>query len=147
MKNEEKIKETISKAAKGIGDAATAAAGKTGELAAAAKEKIVDVVDVNGNGEIDLEDFIILGLRTPGIRVDRTRFLQMQLEKNHPQSVIDDAIGHNPAHAGIDPAEIERIANEVIKYERNCVSGISAALGAPGGAAMVATIPADMIQY
>ena len=58
MKNEEKIKETISKAAKGIGDAATAAAGKTGELAAAAKEKIVDVVDVNGNGEIDLEDFI-----------------------------------------------------------------------------------------
>ena len=78
MKNEEKIKETISKAAKGIGDAATAAAGKTGELAAAAKEKIVDVVDVNGNGEIDLEDFIILGLRTPGIRVDRTRFLQIE---------------------------------------------------------------------
>ena len=40
-------------------------------LAAAAKEKIVDVVDVNGNGEIDLEDFIILGLRTPGIRCGR----------------------------------------------------------------------------
>ena len=147
MKNEEKITETIGRAAKGIGDAAAAAAGKTGELAAAAKERIVDVVDVNGNGEIDLEDFIILALRTPGIRVDRAKFLQKQFEKNHPQSVIDDAIRHNPAHAGIDSAEIEKIADEVIRYERNCVSGISAALGIPGGAAMAATVPADMVQY
>ena len=29
----------------------------------------------------------------------------------------------------------------------NCVSGISAALGAPGGAAMAVTIPADITQY
>lgn len=35
----------------------------------------------------------------------------------------------------------------MIKLERNCVSGISAALGAPGGVAMAATIPADIIQY
>ena len=136
MKNSEKASNAISKAAKGVGEAVDAA-----------KAKIIDVVDVNGNGEIDLEDFIILGLRTPGIRVDRTKFLQKQFEKNQPQNVIDDMIGYNPAHAKIDSAEIERIADEVIKYERNCVSGISAALGAPGGVAMVATIPADMIQY
>ncbi len=79
--------------------------------------------------------------------MDRAKFLQKQFEKNHPQSVIDDAIRHNPAHAGIDSAEIGKIADEVIKYERNCVSGISAALGIPGGAAMVATVPADMVQY
>jgi len=136
MKNSEKASNAISKAAKGVGEAVDAA-----------KAKIIDVVDVNGNGEIDLEDFIILGLRTPGIRVDRTKFLQKQFEKNQPQNVIDDMIRYNPAHAKIDPAEIEKIADEVIKYERNCVSGISAALGAPGGVAMVATIPADMIQY
>ena len=35
----------------------------------------------------------------------------------------------------------------MIKYERNCVSGISAALGIPDGAAMAATIPADIVQY
>ena len=136
MKNSEKVSNAISKAAKGVGEAVDTT-----------KTKIIDVVDVNGNGEIDLEDFIILGLRTPGIRVDRTKFLQKQFEKNQPQNVIDDMIGYNPAHAKIDSAEIERIADEVIKYERNCVSGISAALGAPGGVAMVATIPADMIQY
>jgi hypothetical protein len=35
----------------------------------------------------------------------------------------------------------------VINYERTCVTGISAALGVPGGWAMVATIPADIAQY
>ena len=35
----------------------------------------------------------------------------------------------------------------MIEYERRCVSGISAALGAPGGLAMAATIPADIAQY
>ena len=42
---------------------------------------------------------------------------------------------------------INRIADEVIQYERVCVSGISAALGMPGGVAMAATIPADIAQY
>ena len=49
--------------------------------------------------------------------------------------------------AGISAEEIDKIADEVIKFERNCVSGISAVLGMPGGAAMAATIPADIVQY
>ena len=42
---------------------------------------------------------------------------------------------------------INKLADDTIKFERNCVSGISAALGLPGGAAMIATIPADIVQY
>ena len=42
---------------------------------------------------------------------------------------------------------IDNIANEVIQYERLCVSGISTALSAPGGFAMVATIPTDIAQF
>lgn len=61
--------------------------------------------------------------------------------------VINDAIAFNPAHAGITTKEIEKYADEVIKYERNCVSGISVALSMPGGFAMAATIPADIVQY
>lgn len=67
--------------------------------------------------------------------------------KNYPQETIDNAIAHTPAYAQIPVNEIDKIADEVIKFERNCVSGISAALGAPGGVAMVATIPADLAQY
>lgn len=105
------------------------------------------VMDVNGDGQIDIEDIIIMGLKIPGICINRNEFLQGELIKDYPQDIIDDAIAFNPAHAGITTDEIEKYANEVIKYERNCVSGISAALSAPGGIAMAATIPADIAQY
>jgi hypothetical protein len=88
-----------------------------------------------------------MGLKVPGIRIDRTAFLQKELQMKCTQEQIDDAIAHNPLHAKIPLEVIDKIADEVIKYERNCVSGISAALGMPGGVAMVATIPADIAQY
>ena len=67
--------------------------------------------------------------------------------KNYPSEVIDKAIAVTPAKAGIPTEEIDKIADNVIQFERTCVTGISAALGAPGGAAMAATIPADIVQY
>ena len=112
-----------------------------------AKDSIVKALDQNGNGEIDIEDIITLAFKTPGVHVTRANFLQKELYKNHPQAVIDKAIATTPAQAGISSDEIDNIADEVINYERSCVSGISAALGAPGGWAMVATIPADIVQY
>lgn len=112
-----------------------------------AKDSIVKALDQNGNGEIDIEDIITLAFKTPGVHVTRANFLQKELYKNHPQAVIDKAIATTPAQAGISSDEIDNIADEVINYERNCVSGISAALGAPGGWAMAATIPADIVQY
>ena len=112
-----------------------------------AKDSIVKALDQNGNGEIDIEVIITLAFKTPGVHVTRANFLQKELYKNHPQAVIDKAIATTPAQAGISSDEIDNIADEVINYERNCVSGISAALGAPGGWAMAATIPADIVQY
>ena len=112
-----------------------------------AKTAIINAIDENGNGEIDIEDVIIKGLKIPGIRINRAEFLQKQLFKLYPQEVIDVAIAESPMKANIPVKEIDKIADEVIKFERNCVSGISAALGVPGGWAMVATIPADIAQY
>ena len=67
--------------------------------------------------------------------------------KRYSQEVIDEIIAYNPAYAKIPAEVIDEIANDVIQYERNCVSGISAALGIPGGFTMAATIPADMAQF
>ena len=130
-----------------VNKVAVSAVDKTKELAAKSQAAILGAVDQNGNGEIDIEDVIIMGLKVPGIRIDRASFLQRELQKNFPQDVIDDAIEKNPMHAGIPAKSIDRIADEVIKYERACVSGISTALGLPGGVAMAATIPADIAQY
>lgn len=120
---------------------------KSKEVAIKSKNSIVNVIDQNGNGEVDIEDVIILGLKTPGIKINREKFLRKEFENHLPQKTVEDAIAFNPAYAEIDPDFIDNIADEVIKYERLCVSGISSALGMPGGFAMVATIPADIGQY
>lgn len=134
------IGETVTQAAKGISETVTSAPVQ-------AQKTVIDLMDENGNGEIDIEDVIIKGLRVPGIKINRAEFLQKEFFKHYPQDVIEDAIVFTPAHAGIALEEIDHIAEDVIQYERTCVSGISAALGLPGGAAMVATIPADIAQY
>lgn len=111
------------------------------------KSKLVNVIDENGNGEIDIEDVIIKSLKLPGIKIDRANFLQKQFEKLYPQETINIAINENPMTANIPLSVIDKLANNSIKFERNCVSGISAVLGAPGGWTMLATIPADIAQY
>ncbi len=112
-----------------------------------AKNAVIKALDQNENGTIDIEDIIVLAIKTPGVHITRASFLKKELFKNHPQEVVDKAIATTPAQAGIPADEIDKIANEVIKFERNCVSGISTALGVPGGWAMAATIPVDITQY
>lgn len=116
-------------------------------IATNSKDAIVKALDQDGNGQIDSVDIILLALKVPGVKIDRAKFLQKELFKNHPQDVIDRAIETTPAQAGIASEEVDKIADEVIRFERNAVSGISVALGMPGGVAMAATIPADIAQY
>lgn len=145
--NTKNFKTNLNKAAKNTGTAVSSTTEMAKTALTKSKDFILKAVDTNGIGEIGIEDFIIIGLQTPGIKVNRADFLQRELMKNYPPEVIESAITHNPAYAQISACEIDKIADEVIKFERNCVSGISAALGAPGGVAMVATIPADLVQY
>ncbi len=143
----EAIKTKLTGVVKGAETAATGLVEKAKGAVTKTQTSVVNAVDANGNGEIDVEDIIIWGIKTPGVGVNRADFLRKEFMKNYPQQVVEDAVAHNPMHAGIPREDVDKIADEVIKFERNCVSGISAALGVPGGAAMVATIPADIVQY
>lgn len=120
---------------------------KSIEAAINGKNELIKVLDQNGNGEIDIEDIIIIAIQTPGVKVDRSVFLKKEFFKLYPENIIDKAISETPAKAGIKREDIDHIADEIIKTERNIVSGVSAALGAPGGFAMLATVPADIAQY
>ncbi len=122
-------------------------ANKTSDTVGNVVHFVSDKLDQNGDGNVDIADIIALAIKVPGVHINRASFLKKELLKNHEQSVIDDAIVRTPALAGIPSDEINKIADEVIKLERIEVSGISAALGTPGGFAMAATIPADIIQY
>ncbi len=130
-----------------VKEKAKKATSKTKEGAVVAKDKVVTAIDQNGDGVIDSTDIIILGFKVPGIRVDREKFLRKEFSRKYSKEVVDKAIEETPASAGIKADDIDKIVDEVIKFERNAVSGISTALGMPGGAAMVATIPADIAQY
>ena len=152
------VKETSSNASKYIAEKAPEVKNKvvtttkkavtsTTEAATKAKDTVVNALDKNGNGQIDSEDIIIMAMKLPGVRIDRETFLSKELSKNHTPEQVAEAIRTNPAIAGIDAKEIDKIADEVIKTERISVSGISTALGMPGGIAMAATLPADITQY
>ncbi len=128
-------------------DKAKVSLDKAKDSLAVAKDATIAKLDADGDGQVGIEDVIVLALKTPGVYINRAAFLKRQLFKNHPQEVIEKAINTTPALAGISSEEIDKIADESIISERTKVSGISAALGAPGGLAMAATIPADIIQY
>jgi hypothetical protein len=138
---------SVGSAIQAAGGTVTSVAGKAGELIDQGKNTLIGAVDANGNGEIDLEDFIIHGMRIPGFSVNRENFLRTEFKTKYDQETIDAAVASTPSKAGIPKDEIDKIADQVIAYERNCVSGISTALGMPGGLAMAATIPADIAQY
>jgi len=121
--------------------------GKTKKVVADSQQALVNALDQDGNGVIDSTDLILMALKIPGVKINRAEFLRKELYKNHSNEEIEIAIANTPAKAGIPKEEIDKIANEVIKFERNAVSGISAALGMPGGVAFVASIPADIAQY
>ena len=111
------------------------------------KKQITKAIDQNGDGQVTIEDVIIMGLKIPGIKINRTEFLKKEFSKNYSEEIVEQIIKYNPAHENISLNEIDKIANAVIQYERLCVSGISTALSAPGGFAMVATLPTDIAQY
>ena len=134
-------------AGKAIGTGSKTAVTKTRAVVDTTHEALVKAIDQDGNGMIDSTDLIIIALKVPGVKVNREVFLRKELARHCSQEMIDCAVRETPAIAGIDPALIDKLVDETIKFERNAVSGISAVLGMPGGAAMVATIPADIAQY
>lgn len=141
------ITKAAASAAGNVGKTAVTVAGKTKDIAAKSQEVVCETLDQNGDGKVDIEDVIIMGLKVPGIRIDREQFLHKEFQTKCTQEVIDRAVESTPLRAGISQQLVDEIADEVIKYERACVSGISTALGMPGGVAMAATIPADIAQY
>ncbi|MCR5807587.1 MAG: EcsC family protein [Oscillospiraceae bacterium] len=148
LKNRAKtIGNAVEKGVKTAGNAAVKGVEVISDSADIAKERIIEALDVNKNGQIDIEDIINLGMRVPTVWVDRESFLRKELKKHCTSEVIDKAVRTTPKKAGIPLDLVDKICDNVISHERFNVSGVSAALGIPGGLAMVGTIPVDIAQY
>ena len=124
-----------------------------GEKANDAKKKVTEatikLVDENGNGQIDLEDFVVKALRMPGIHVNRTEFLSGAFMKYCDKDTINKAIETSPAKAGIGRDIADKAANESIAKQTTLATATAVGLGAaPGGIAVdAATTIADLGQF
>lgn len=86
-------------------------------------------------------------MELPGIRINRADFLRKELSKYFESDVVEKAIKTNPAQAGISVKNLDRISQNCIAFETTKVTALSAASGIPGGFALAATVPADIVQY
>ena len=95
--------------------------------------------------EIVLEDVISASVQIPGVKVNRNKFLAEQFAKNGVD--IQEIIDIGPIAAGIKREEIDVLANKLIIKRTSQSSIASFVAGIPGGLAMAATIPADIMQF
>ena len=85
-------------------------------------------------------------LRLPFVKVDRDAFLGKELSKFCTPMEVMAAIQVSPLGV-LTKSEIDKLANQCIKYHLTMVSGTSALMGLPGGWWMAGTIPTDITQF
>ena len=97
--------------------------------------------------KIDFEKLLQAAAEKPYVHVDRESFLRKELKKYRTQKVVEEAVRNNPAYAGIPVKIIHKIASGCIREEALKTGVLSFGAGIPGGIAMAATIPADLVQF
>ena len=95
--------------------------------------------------DIMLEEIICKAIQIPGVKVDRNKFLAEIFSSK--VDLLENIANNGPIGAGITREEINNIANRLIMKRTSQSSIASFAAGIPGGLAMAATIPADILQF
>lgn len=93
------------------------------------------------------EKILAAAMHTPGVKINREKFLRKELIRYCSEDVIADAIKNNPAKAGISKELINKISKQVINYETTKVTTLSVAVSLPGGIAAIGAAAADITSY
>lgn len=94
----------------------------------------------------DLSTIIAGAIQIPGVKVTRSAFLAEQFKELGPEE-LKAIIEKGPIEAGVKREVLKRKADKLLKTRTAISTGASFAAGLPGGLAMVATIPADILQF
>ncbi len=93
----------------------------------------------------NLENIITTSVQIPGVKVSRDKFLAETFATENV--VLQDILDIGPVNAGISSDKLSLIANKLILKRTSQSSLASFVAGIPGGLAMAATIPADIMQF
>lgn len=85
-------------------------------------------------------------LKLPFVNVNRDEFLTKELSKFCTPLEVITALDESPLRV-LSKKEIDKLANQCIKYHLTMVCGTSALMGLPGGWWMAGSIPADITQF
>lgn len=92
-----------------------------------------------------LEEVITKSVQIPGVKVNRKQFLKEQFDSitNNLEEILDKG----PVEAGIKREDIILLSKKLILARTSQSSIASFVSGIPGGMAMAATIPVDILQF
>lgn len=115
------------------------------EITRQEKNKVIIQDNKEITSDIMLEEIICKAIQIPGVKVDRNKFLAEIFSSK--VDLLENIINNGPIVVGITREEINNIANRLIMKRTSQSSIASFAAGIPGGLAMAATIPADILQF
>ena len=95
--------------------------------------------------ELALESIITASVQMPGVKVGRDKFLAETFATEDVD--LQDVINYGPIKAGVTRDRLALISNKLILKRTSQSSAASFLAGIPGGLAMAATIPADVMQF
>ena len=95
--------------------------------------------------EVALESIITSAIQIPGVKVDRKKFLAEMFATE--EVAIQDVLDLGPVAANISQDRLTALANKHILKRTSESSVASFVAGIPGGFAMAATIPLDVLQF
>ena len=101
--------------------------------------------DNNLAKQMMLEEVITKAVQIPGVKVNRKQFLAEQFASKVDN--LEEILDKGPVEAGIKRADINLLSKKLILTRTSQSSIASFVAGIPGGLAMAATIPADVLQF
>lgn len=105
-----------------------------------------EIPNVEINENASLANVIGTAIQLPGVKVNRKAFLCEQF-KGLGMDELKVILDEGPVAAGRPREELMKKATRLINDRTLKSGGMSFAAGLPGGLAMAATIPADMVQF
>jgi len=102
----------------------------------------------SGNGEksFDLANVIETAIQVPGVKVNRETFLRERFKNKSPEE-LNEIIELGPVDAKCSRKELRKMADRIVSERTLFSTGASFVAGLPGGLALAASIPADLIQF